>query len=86
MDYYAIHKVLKRHLRICGIKKCVTLHTLRHSFATHLLRQGADLFTIKEMPGHENINSTQIYLHTNIQQKMLAVEKLDFFNRDRLEI
>ena len=65
MPYSArsVNKIIKRSGRLAGITKNISAHTLRHSFATHLLENGTDLRYIQTLLGHENSKTTERYAH-----------------------
>ena len=69
-----IWQIIKKHARRSGLEKNVYPHLLRHSFATHLLGNGADLRIIQEMLGHADISTTQVYTHVD-QQRLKAVHR-----------
>ena len=69
-----IWQIVKKHAQRSGLEKNVYPHLLRHSFATHLLGNGADLRIIQEMLGHADISTTQVYTHVD-QQRLKAVHR-----------
>ena len=77
-----VFHIIKEQAAIAGIRKKVSPHTLRHSFATHLLEGGANLRAIQLMLGHESITTTEIYTH--IDREFLRKEIIDHHPRNRI--
>lgn len=65
LSRFSFFKIIKKILRDKGIKKDVSPHTLRHSFATHMIAHGADLRSVQELLGHTDISTTRIYTHVS---------------------
>lgn len=77
ISHRTIQSIFEKARKKAGIKKKATVHTLRHSFATHLLEDGADIFQIKQLLGHSNIKTTSIYLHLKRKDLLTIKSPLD---------
>lgn len=75
--------VFREFAQLSGLTKHVTPHVMRHSFATHLLENGADIVTIKELLGHESLSTTQIYTNVSLEHMRRSYEEAHPRDRDQ---
>lgn len=76
----SVQRAMRLAVKVSGVSKHATIHTLRHSFATHLLMSGVDLCEIQELLGHKNLETTRVYLHVMKGMKPAATSPFDLLS------
>ncbi|MBU4343273.1 MAG: tyrosine recombinase XerC [Candidatus Omnitrophica bacterium] len=76
MSDRAVRRVMEKYIRKTSLNEKISPHSLRHSFATHLLDRGADLRSVQELLGHANLSTTQIYTHVTTERLKAIYEKV----------
>ena len=71
----SIARILDKRVAGAGLRSSISPHTLRHSFATHMLQAGANLREVQELLGHRSVASTQVYTHLTLDHLMRVYEK-----------
>ncbi len=79
----SVARFIEKYVQHCGLQRSISPHSLRHSFATHLLNAGADLRAIQELLGHANLSTTQRYTHLNIDKLMEVYDRAHPRSREK---
>jgi integrase/recombinase XerC len=79
----SVGRLIDKYVKHCGLQRTISPHSIRHSFATHLLNAGADLRAIQELLGHANLSTTQRYTHLNIDKLMEVYDRAHPRSREK---